>query len=208
MARYPFKKAEFITSAAKLEQCPPVSLPEIAVVGRSNVGKSSLLNDLLRNRKLAKTSSTPGKTRLLNFFCIDEGLSLVDLPGYGYAKVPKAMRRDWGKVIGQYLEGRHQMKLVLLLIDIRRIPNELDRLCLEWAVANEKSVILVLTKVDKLNNTERAEHERAILREFGAENLHSVRYSSSKHIGREELIRLINQAVADEMECEEHAGTA
>lgn len=203
---YPFKSADFVTSAAKLQQCPPMrteegeAMPEIAFVGRSNVGKSSLLNDLLRNRKLAKTSGTPGKTQLLNFFRIDQSLSLVDLPGYGFAKVPKRLRRDWGRLMGEYMDTRTQLKLILLLVDMRRLPNERDRQCLEWAAAHGKSVILVLTKADKLKKTERAAQCKAIVEAFGAENLAFVPYSTTKHIGRPELIQMINEALAEDME--------
>ena len=132
MRRSNFQKATFVKSAVKKNDYPiirnesGVILPEIAIAGRSNVGKSSLLNHLFLSKNLVKTSSIPGKTQLINFFSIDDTFAFVDLPGYGYAKVPQAIRQDWGPMIQTYLEPRESLKVILFLFDIRREPNEDD----------------------------------------------------------------------------------
>lgn len=170
-------------------------LPEIAVAGRSNVGKSSLLNHLLRNGSLAKVSSTPGKTQLLNFFTVDGILSLVDLPGYGYAKVPPQVKRKWGEMVEGYLAKRESLQLLLFLLDIRRTPNQDDLQFLEWAAHSELPLILVLTKVDKVTKNQRAACTQKILEELPFDNLHWVHYSVTKNVGRRELIQLIHEAL-------------
>ena len=204
MTKYVFKNAKFIKSATKVSAYPVMKLPsgvemtEIAVAGRSNVGKSSLLNHLFQSRDLVKTSSVPGKTQLINFFTLDGALSFVDLPGYGYAKVPMEVRKNWGPMIQEYLEKRSQLKLILLLFDIRRIPNDEDRELIEWIVAAEKSVILVLTKIDKVTNNEKTANSRKIMQAFNCENLHYTFYSTTKNVGRKELISMLIDALADE----------
>lgn len=204
MTKYVFKNARFVKSATKGSAYPLMKLPngvemtEIAVAGRSNVGKSSLLNHLFQSRDLVKTSSVPGKTQLINFFALDDTLSFVDLPGYGYAKVPMEVRKNWGPMIQEYLEKRAQLKLILLLFDIRRIPNDEDRELIEWIVEAEKSVILVLTKVDKVTKNEKAANTRKILQAFNCENLHYTHYSTTKNVGRKELISMLVDALDDE----------
>ncbi len=129
------KSAEFVTSATKPSQYPPVRLPEIAFAGRSNVGKSSLINCIVRRKSLAKTSSTPGRTQIINFFSIDDTWMFVDLPGYGYAKVPQRIRAGWAAMIEEFLleEG---LKLVVLIVDARHQPTKLDRQVVEWMTLN------------------------------------------------------------------------
>lgn len=160
----PFKTARFCFSSLS-EKLPEAlfskdgkPLQEIAVVGRSNVGKSSLLNHLLQSKKLAKVSATPGKTQAINFFIIDEKISLVDLPGYGFAKVPKKMKQLWAKSIENYLKNRDQLKLLLILLDIRRIPSQEDVELINWSHYYDKPFVLVLTKYDKLKKNERKPH--------------------------------------------------
>ena len=160
MKKVPFNQAQFIASAFDTKSFPKMltlggnPMPEIAIVGRSNVGKSSLINNLLRNGNLAKTSSTPGKTRSVNFFSIDEQLGLIDLPGYGYAKVPQAMRQQWSEMIDYYLDRRPTLKLILLLIDSRRDPTEEDCALIQWASFHKKPMLLIFTKIDKLKEAE------------------------------------------------------
>ena len=159
MKKIPFKNASFFCSAFQDDQLPTLrdaskrTLPEIAIVGRSNVGKSSLINHLL-NRVLAKTSSKPGKTQSINFFLIDDALALVDLPGYGYAKVSKEIREEWGAFINTYLEKRTSLKLILFLMDIRRIPSEEDCAFIQWAHFHKKPLLIIFTKTDKLKDHE------------------------------------------------------
>lgn len=206
MATYVFKQAKFIKSATKASAYPAMKLPsgrempEIAVAGRSNVGKSSLLNHLFQSRDLVKTSSVPGKTQLINFFSLHDTLSFVDLPGYGYAKVPTEVRKNWGPMIQEYLEKRSQLKLILFLFDIRRIPNEEDRQLIEWIAAAEKGMILVLTKVDKVTRNEKIANTSKILRAFNCENLHYIHYSTTKNIGRKELIAMLTDALNEQEE--------
>lgn len=200
--KYVFKNARFVKSATKGNAYPIMKLPsgeemiEIAVAGRSNVGKSSLLNHLFQSRDLVKTSSIPGKTQLLNFFVLNESLSFVDLPGYGYAKVPLEVKKKWGPMVQEYLETRSQLKLILLLFDIRRIPNEEDRELIEWIAAAEKSMILVLTKIDKVKKNEKIANTHKILQAFNYGNLHYTCYSTVKNIGRKELIFMLLDALS------------
>lgn len=204
MTKYHFKNPLFVKSATKSKEYPVMRTPsgsemtEIAVAGRSNVGKSSLLNHLFQRRDLVKTSSIPGKTQLINFFSLDKILSFVDLPGYGYAKVPIPVRKQWGPMIQEYLDNRPTLKLILFLFDIRRLPNDEDRLFLEWAASRQKALILVLTKVDKVTLNERKNNIRKILAAFNCENLYHICYSTTKNIGRKELIAMIVDAIKDE----------
>lgn len=198
MSAFTFKNPVFITTATSIDKCPTLKndrgqlLPEIAVAGRSNVGKSSLLNDLFSAKGLVKTSSTPGKTQHLNFFTLDKQLVFVDLPGYGYAKVPPAVRKKWGPMIQTYLEKREPLELILFLFDIRRLPNEEDKEFMEWIAKADKAAILILTKADKVTRNELAANTKKILEEFACENLHHLHYSVNKKIGRKELIKMIN----------------
>ena len=156
------KTSEFITSAVKRNQYPVDVRPEVAFVGRSNVGKSSIINALTNRRKLAKVSQTPGKTRLINFFLINDEMYLVDLPGYGYAKVSKKEKESWGKTIETYLMEREQLKKVVLLIDSRHKPTADDILMHEWIKHFGYKVIVIATKSDKLSNNEIGKSKKLI----------------------------------------------
>ena len=147
-------KAEFITSAVKPSQYPPAGVPEIAFAGRSNVGKSSLINLLMGNKKLAKVSSTPGKTRTINFFNINDEFRIVDLPGYGYAKVSKTQSDDWGPMMESYLSKREQLLKVLQLVDVRHAPSAQDKQMYEYLRYYGLSGIVIATKADKLSRNE------------------------------------------------------
>lgn len=158
--------SEIVATAAGPAQFPSEGLAEVAFLGRSNVGKSSLLNRLAHRKQLARTSNTPGKTRLLNFYRVrreDCALLLVDLPGYGYAKVPHKERSDWRKLIERYLQNRRELRTAVLLQDVRRDPGEDETLLVEWLHARRIPVLLALTKLDKLKANERAGR----LRELG-----------------------------------------
>ena len=194
MKRIPFQTAAFKLSAAETSQFPALHLPEIALIGRSNVGKSSLINHLLKTKKLAKVSNTPGKTQLINFFTIDDALSLVDLPGYGYAKVAKSMRENWGKLIEEYLHDRKELKLLLVLLDLNRTPNSDDLQFFEWAKHFEKSVLIVFTKCDKLNQKETHAQLQKNLQALGPSHvLPYVLYSIKDGKARNVLIQKIQQ---------------
>lgn len=147
-----FRKACFLTSAPSLHQCPPETGSEVAFAGRSNAGKSSAINRLTQNGKLARTSKTPGRTQLINFFSLgDDQLRLVDLPGYGYAKVPLATKQQWQENLAEYLQGRQTLRGLVLLMDIRHPLQTYDTTMLNWAVAGEMPVHILLTKSDKLS---------------------------------------------------------
>ncbi|WP_281645316.1 ribosome biogenesis GTP-binding protein YihA/YsxC [Parendozoicomonas sp. Alg238-R29] len=145
-----YRTASFLISAARLDQCPPATAREVAFAGRSNAGKSSALNALTGSNKLARTSKTPGRTQLLNFFEVDEEHRLVDLPGYGYAKVPEKMKLEWQKHLGAYLEQRECLVGVVLLIDIRHPLKEFDQMMIDWSISSEMPLHILLTKSDKL----------------------------------------------------------
>lgn len=146
-----YNAARFLISADKLSQCPDDSGAEVAFAGRSNAGKSSAINALTNNGKLARTSKTPGRTQLINFFDLNiEGLRLVDLPGYGYAKVPIAMKEHWQKHLDQYLQQRVSLKGVVLVMDIRHPMKEFDLMMIEWCQATHVPLHVLLTKADKL----------------------------------------------------------
>lgn len=205
MSKYEFKNARFVTSAVKAKGFPILrapsgkEMPEIAVAGRSNVGKSSLLNHLFQRRDLVKTSSIPGKTQMINFFTVNDSLVFVDLPGYGYAQVPMQVRKQWGPMIQEYLDQRAMLKVILFLFDIRRTPQKEDHVFLEWAASREKAVILVLTKTDKVGNNEKKINTQKILEAFNCDNLHYIHYSTTKNIGRKELIIMLNEALNEEL---------
>jgi GTP-binding protein len=148
-------RAHFLTSAAQPSEFPPPSLPEVAVVGRSNVGKSSLINTLVGQDGLARTSRTPGRTRLVNWFVIDDRFHLVDLPGYGYAQVHQSMRESWRPLIESYLSERKSLAGVLLLIDIRRGVQDEELDFIPWLAQRDMPVVIALTKADKLAKNKR-----------------------------------------------------
>lgn len=204
MPDFAFRNPSFIKTAIHPKDYPKLlddrgsPLPEIAVAGRSNVGKSTLLNHLFKSRNLVKTSSQPGKTQAINFFTLNNQISFVDLPGYGYAKVPQGVRKQWGPMVQSYFEERKALKLVLFLFDIRRVPNEDDFRLLEWAIYHNLALILVLTKTDKVKRNEKAANTVKIIEALNVENLHWVHYSSTKNEGRDRLIAMICDALKDE----------
>ena len=154
--------AEFVKSAVWPPQYPPATMPEIAFVGRSNVGKSSLINTLVGRKNMAKTSNTPGRTQLINFFTINEKISFVDLPGYGFAKVPQSVKKDWGDMIEAYLRERQNLALAIFILDIRRDPSADDLSLREWLAHYRIPYLYILTKSDKLSNNQAIARKRAI----------------------------------------------
>jgi GTP-binding protein len=195
-------RATFVKTAVWPEDYPVIRnlggaiLPEIAVVGRSNVGKSSLLNTLFQSKDLVKTSSTPGKTQHLNFFKFNNEMSFADLPGYGYAMVPSSVKKQWGPMVRAYLEKRESLGIILFLLDIRRIPNEEDMQFIEWALHHEKPFILVLTKIDKVNQKEMRIYTQRILDALNLDDLHYIHFSVPKRRGERELMALLHEAIA------------
>lgn len=189
--------ATFVTSAPALENCPPASLAEVCFAGRSNVGKSSLINALTNKKRLARTSNVPGKTQQMNYYNISEACFFVDLPGYGYAKVPKRERERWGRNIREYLEKRHTLRLILHVVDARHNPTELDQDFFYWMAANEMPFSVLMSKADKLSNNKRAKSKadvRKILAEMNIE-VPILAYSSESRFGIEEVQNLISEFV-------------
>jgi len=181
-------KSEFITSAVIQDQYPDLDLPEIAFSGRSNVGKSSIMNSLMNRRNLVKVSSKPGKTRLINFFLVNNDVVLVDLPGYGYAAVSQELKQKWGKMIEHYLVSREVLKHVVFLVDIRHKPNEDDKLMYHFLKHYRGKVVVVATKSDKISKTAAVERLKEIKETLELDESDIlVTYSSLKHDGREEL---------------------
>lgn len=190
------KQAEFVTSAVSSDQYPKDNRAEIAFVGRSNVGKSSLINTLVNRRKLVKVSSTPGKTRLVNFFIVNNQFYFVDLPGYGYAKVSKFEKQSWGKVIETYLSNRRQLGMIILLVDCRHKPTQDDVIMYNWIRYYGYQYTIVATKIDKLKKSELVKNLK-IIREtlnLGKEDK-IFTFSSLKKYGKEELLDLFDQIV-------------
>jgi len=188
------KQAEFIGSFTKLSQCPDGSLPEYAFIGRSNVGKSSLINMITQRKKLALVSHTPGKTKTLNYFRIDNAWYLVDLPGYGYAKVSKTDRKSWGKMIRAYLANRSTLSCVFVLIDARIPPQKIDLEFINWLGESQIPFILLFTKVDKLKSNELSKNVAAFKRELRKDWDQLPEYmltSSVLRQGRDELLQFI-----------------
>jgi GTP-binding protein len=185
--------AEFTKSAYERIQWPDASLPEISFLGRSNVGKSSLLNSLLQRKALARTSNTPGRTQCINFFLVNDGFYFVDLPGYGFAKVSKSMRADWGKMAEQYLAEREQLVLSIQLVDARHKPTSLDIQLHEWLMFNEKPHVVVATKADKLSHNELQKQLKVI--GSSLEGSRVMPYSSETGKGRDQVWAEINEAV-------------
>ncbi len=189
------KSADFVTSAVKPSQYPTPEHPEIAFAGRSNVGKSSLINKLVNRKRLVKTSSTPGRTQLINFFIVNQRLSLVDLPGYGYARVPKSVKRKWGPMVEAYLAERSSLNAVVLLMDLRRIPREEEFNLMEWLGHYEIPMILVLTKADKLSKTKQNKQRQAVADILGVEVDDLLLFSAKTGLGRDDLWAMIEQVV-------------
>ena len=180
--------AEFLTGAVSYKQYPDSACPELAFVGRSNVGKSSLINSLLNRKKLVKTSQTPGKTQEINFFKINNDFIFTDLPGYGFAKVPQSVQKRWGKMIEDYLLKRETLLAVIFIIDLRRRPSQLDLSLQRWLEAHEVEYLLVGTKVDKLSQSEiKKQKDKLNVTYFDDIEGELLVYSSKSKRGRKEL---------------------
>lgn len=155
-------RVDFLKSASRLSEAPHLAQPEVCFCGRSNVGKSTLINALSNRRQLARVSQTPGRTQLINFFNVQDRLTLVDLPGYGWAKVPLAVKAGWGHTVRGYLEGRPQLVLAVLLVDLRRDPGDEERELLAWFSEQQRSCLIVATKADKVPSSRRGARVRAL----------------------------------------------
>ena len=194
-----YRHATFLTSASRLAQCPPDEGWEVAFAGRSNAGKSSAINSLTGNHKLARTSKTPGRTQLINFFALTEYQRLVDLPGYGFAKVPAAVKREWTRTLENYLQHRQSLRGLVLLMDVRHPLQPFDQQMLDWALAASMPVHILLTKADKLK---KGPAKNTLLRVRGQLTRHAGMvtvqlFSALKHTGHQELIDVLNAWLTD-----------
>lgn len=180
--------AEIVISAVQPEQYPNDALPEIALAGRSNVGKSSLINRLIQRKNLARTSSQPGKTQTLNFYRINKEIMFVDLPGYGYAKVSKTQKSQWGKMIERYLLERDRLRLVIHLIDVRHLPTKDDQQMHDWLKANALPTLTIATKADKIPRSKWQKHLKEIRETLTMSNEEElILFSSETGLGRDEV---------------------
>ena len=182
------KKAEFMISAVAPSQYPNTGWPEIALAGRSNVGKSSLINSLVNRKALARVGNTPGKTRKINFYNINDSLALVDLPGYGYAKVSKEEKKTWGRLTETYLNTRKNLDMILLLVDIRHDPTEDDIIMLNYIRQSGRDYAVIATKADKITRSEQKKHIDKIRRVLEqGDDCEVIPFSSLKRMGIEEV---------------------
>jgi GTP-binding protein len=187
------RSAKFVCSAVTPEQYPPDDLPEVAFAGRSNVGKSSLINKILNRKKLVRTSKTPGRTQLLNFFEINELWRFVDLPGYGYAKVPIEVQKRWRPMVEKYLATRVNLRGMVWLLDIRREVSKEDLTLWDWLRTEELTVIIVITKADKLSKNKRNKQAANIAKSLGMQARELIQFSATSGEGKDDIWQALQQ---------------
>ncbi|MGB9803631.1 ribosome biogenesis GTP-binding protein YihA/YsxC [Desulfofundulus sp.] len=188
--------AEFVRSITELNRCPDGGRPEVALAGRSNVGKSSLLNCLVNRRNLARTSNTPGRTRTINFYLINKRFYLVDLPGYGYARVPEKVRLNWGPLIEGYLSHRPELRGVVQIVDLRHPPTAQDVQLYQWLKHHHLPAVVVATKADKLSRSQGLQQLQVVRQTLGlVEEDRLIKFSARTREGRDELWRVIEDWV-------------
>ncbi len=191
-----FSTVEFLLSVHQLNQLPPIELPEIAFAGRSNVGKSSLINTLIGRKKLVKISARPGKTQGLNYFRVGDQFFIVDLPGYGFAKVPKVMQNGWQSLISSYLEQRQTLRCVVVILDIRHEPKSQDTQLIQWLRQNSIPILPVYTKIDKVSGSIREKNARLLDagHTFRAED--RILFSAKTGQGRDKLVAALDEFIS------------
>ena len=194
------KRAEFITSLTGGQHIPDGELPQIAVVGKSNVGKSSLINCLCNQNKLARVSGEPGKTRLINLYRINDAFYLVDLPGYGYARVSRGMQEDWGRMMDSYFAGTQSLLHILHLVDMRHEPGANDVQMQAWIQHNGVPCTVVATKCDKLSRAQQQKAALVLCRTLGVQPWNVQPFSSVTRAGREELLARVGKVLGEEAE--------
>jgi len=190
------KTVEFIKSAVKPSHYPEYDFPEIAFAGRSNVGKSSLINTLIQRRNMVKTSSKPGCTQLVNFFLVNDNISFVDLPGYGYAKVSKKIRSQWQPMVNLYLSQRQNLLGLILLIDIRRDPGKEEVDMVDWLESHKMPYLVILTKSDKLSKTKQKKRVLSICSQMNREQKNIILFSAKTKKGRDTILDEIENLIS------------
>lgn len=189
-----FHDIQFLISAVSKKDFPEPSYPEIAFAGKSNVGKSSMMNCVFKRKSMVKTSSTPGKTRQINFFLVDERVMFVDLPGYGYARVPKSEKQKWAKLVDVYLTGRTNLRMVIAILDIRHSPSKGDIELLDYLRKIQVPHRVVLTKADKLSRSQRMKMAKTIKKEIGyPDSAELIIFSAKTKEGRVELLQYLRE---------------
>jgi GTP-binding protein len=194
------KTSDFFKSASAPRDYPVEGFPEVAFAGKSNVGKSSLLNTILNRKRLAKTSSTPGRTQLINYFIINREFFFVDLPGYGYAKVSKQQKKGWGRMMEDYFKKSDNLRCVVLILDIRRLVSDEDFVLIEFLYSLEIPIIFVLTKTDKVSKNDIFKQKKKLKKQLG-EFYHEdmfVLFSSHTKRGKEEVLNKIDSYLTDD----------
>ena len=200
------KTSQLAVVCGPTSKLPELTMPEIAFAGRSNVGKSSLINSLLNRKNLARTSSNPGKTVTINFYEVNEEFYLVDLPGYGYAKASLEARAKWGKMIEKYLRTREQLRAVILLVDIRHAPTKDDVMMFDWIIGNGLMPVIAATKLDKIKRSQKDKQLKLLrdtlgvkrYKESTGQDIKIVPFSSVTKAGREELLAIISDLISDD----------
>ena len=195
------KSVNLETVCGITSKLPDNTLPEVAFAGKSNVGKSSLINALMNRKSYARISATPGKTQTINFYNINEAMYLVDLPGYGYAKVSQSEKEKWGKMIERYLHGSPQLKKVFLLIDIRHVPSENDCMMYDWIVDNGYEPVIICTKLDKIKRSQVQKNLKLIREKLDlVPGTTMIPFSAQTKQGRDEIWNLIEETLAQEQQ--------
>ena len=198
------KNASLETVCGITSKIPENALPEVAFAGKSNVGKSSLINALVNRKALARTSSQPGKTQTINFYNVNQEIYFGDLPGYGYAKVSVEIKEKWGKMVENYLRRTKQLRQVFLLIDIRHEPSENDRIMYDWIRKNGYQPVIIATKSDKINRSQIQKHVKMVRTGLGAgADTRILPFSAETKQGREEIYQLLDELLAGEAACEQ-----
>ncbi len=193
------KQASLETVCGVTSRLPENKLPEVAFAGKSNVGKSSLINALLNRKSLARTSSQPGKTQTINFYNVNNAIYFVDLPGYGYARANESVKAQWGKMIERYLHVSQQLKQVFLLVDIRHAPSENDRMMYDWILKSGYEPVIIATKLDKIKRSQRQNQMRQICSAFGmAEQNRIIPFSAQTKEGREEIYGVLDRILEED----------
>ena len=201
------KNASLDTVCGVTSTLPKNRLPEIAFAGKSNVGKSSLINSLMNRKSLARTSAQPGKTQTINYYNVNGQIYLVDLPGYGYTKIAKEVNDQWGRLVERYLYSSQALQAVFLLIDIRHVPSENDRMMYQWIVSNGFEPIIIATKLDKLKRSQIQKHVKQV-REglLLPKETKLIPFSATSRQGREEIWEIMEAVIAGEYDNGDHSG--